>query len=67
MTILQVGLRLNMDIKLLEQWIEENIQTELSKKNIASYPEILHNTLGKIESYENMLDFIKAYKELKIK
>ncbi|PAD70673.1 hypothetical protein CHH83_02385 [Bacillus sp. 7586-K] len=60
---------MKIDIELLEKWINNMVRIELSactKANVKQ-PEVLNNVLGKIESYENILNFLGTYKDIQMK
>lgn len=59
---------MKIDIEHLEKWINNKVRIELSACTNANVkqPEVLNNVLGKIESYENILNFLGTYKDIKM-
>jgi hypothetical protein len=52
---------LKIDVELLEVWLNDSL-SEIIEKDLSTHPEIFNRDYGKVEAYEDVLNFLRDYK-----
>jgi hypothetical protein len=52
---------LKIDVELLEVWLNDSL-SEIIEKDMSTHPEVFNRDYGKVEAYEDVLNFLRDYK-----